>query len=143
MLLLRMVRLIHLKSPFILPVHFILFTLCKCNIIDQSDYSCFPSTGHVEKCFDFAQHPEPVEGHADPSINFLTTNKGVIMSRINKKNIMVVFLCVYALFLCSNSLLAADDTSAIKPYIESIEQAKEGMTLWEMIQAGKAKLAAP
>jgi len=44
-------------------------------------------------------------------------------------------LIVFLLFILS-SLAFAQDMEAVKPIIDSMQQAQEGMTLWGMIQAG-------
>lgn len=55
------------------------------------------------------------------------------MKKIIPINLLVFLMCA-SLFLING--YAAEATGELKPYIESVEQAKEGMTLWQMIKTG-------
>ncbi|MFC1576882.1 MotA/TolQ/ExbB proton channel family protein [Candidatus Omnitrophota bacterium] len=56
---------------------------------------------------------------------------------MRREALSLLLLLFIACMLLSSACGAAEDTSAeLKPYIESVEQAKEGMTLWEMIKTG-------
>jgi len=56
---------------------------------------------------------------------------------VNSKKILWVFVMMMAgLWILGDPALAADKTEALKPYIATVDQAKEGMTFWEMIKAG-------
>jgi len=54
------------------------------------------------------------------------------------KKILPVFILLILIgtFITLFTILPANAAAELKPYIESVEQAKEGMTLWQMIKTG-------
>jgi len=52
------------------------------------------------------------------------------------KIFIIGFFILSVMFASSGILMAQDVADAIKPIIKTMEQAKAGMTLWQMIQAG-------
>jgi biopolymer transport protein ExbB len=55
---------------------------------------------------------------------------------MNSRRWIFPSLIVLSFFLFSDHFILAQETEALKPLINSMEQAQEGMTLWQLLKAG-------
>ncbi|MFC1510369.1 MotA/TolQ/ExbB proton channel family protein [Candidatus Omnitrophota bacterium] len=58
------------------------------------------------------------------------------MSLNVRKILLIVMLFLSVGIILQGVTFGADEAANLKPYIESLDQAKAGMTLWDMIKAG-------